>query len=67
MGSRLGEGDRIVDDVARLRKIFDEGPLGVAVLDATYRLVDVNSRFCDMLGYTPGRTYGADVPGVHTS
>jgi len=35
----------------RLRRVFDEGPLGIAVLDATYRLVDVNSRFCDMLGY----------------
>ena len=40
-----------MDDIERLRRVFDEGPLGVAVLDATYRLVDVNSRFCDMLGY----------------
>ena len=41
-----------MDDIERLRRVFDEGPLGVAVLDATYRLIDVNSRFCDMLGYT---------------
>ena len=36
----------------RFRKVFEQGPLGVAILDLDYRWVSVNARLCEMLGYT---------------
>jgi two-component system CheB/CheR fusion protein len=37
----------------RFRKIFEEGPLGMAIIDRDYRFVNVNARLCKMLGYDP--------------
>ena len=34
------------------RKVFEEGPLGMAVAGLDFRLVEVNQRLCEMLGYT---------------
>ncbi|MFW9993222.1 MAG: PAS domain S-box protein [Candidatus Odinarchaeota archaeon] len=36
----------------RFRKIFEEGPLGMAVIDLNGRFLEINRLFCDMLGYT---------------
>jgi PAS domain S-box-containing protein len=36
----------------RFRRIFDQGPLAIAMVDRSYRFTKVNSAFCDMLGYT---------------
>ncbi|MFQ5822964.1 MAG: PAS domain S-box protein [bacterium] len=36
----------------RFRKIFEEGPLGMAIVNSHYRLVKVNTVLCKMLGYT---------------
>ena len=36
----------------RFRKIFDDGPLGMAIIGGDYRFVKVNRMFCEMLGYT---------------
>jgi PAS domain-containing protein len=36
----------------RFRKIFDEGPLGMAIVDLDYRFVTVNSALCRMVGYS---------------
>ncbi|MGO9118406.1 MAG: PAS domain S-box protein [Desulfomonilaceae bacterium] len=36
----------------RFRKIFEQGPLGVAILDLDYRWVSVNAKLCEMVGYT---------------
>ncbi|MGE5445906.1 MAG: GAF domain-containing protein, partial [Ignavibacteriales bacterium] len=33
-------------------KIFEEGPLGMAIVGLNYRFVKVNMRLCQMLGYT---------------
>jgi PAS domain S-box-containing protein len=38
----------------RFRKIFEDGPLGMARVGRDYRFVMVNRRFCEMLGYTEG-------------
>jgi diguanylate cyclase (GGDEF)-like protein/PAS domain S-box-containing protein len=35
----------------RFRTIFEEGPLGIAIVDLDYRFVQVNQAFCDMTGY----------------
>ncbi|GAB4281342.1 MAG: hypothetical protein Fur0025_09890 [Oscillatoriaceae cyanobacterium] len=36
----------------RFRKIFTEGPLGMALVGLDYRFIKVNSRLCQMLGYS---------------
>ena len=36
----------------RFRKVFEEGPLGVSIIDLGYRFIRVNARLCQMLGYT---------------
>jgi PAS domain S-box-containing protein len=34
------------------RRIFDEAPIGVALVDPNYRFVKVNTAMCDMVGYS---------------
>jgi DNA-binding NtrC family response regulator len=36
----------------RFRKVFEEGPLGMALVGQNFRLIEVNPAFCRMLGYT---------------
>jgi PAS domain S-box-containing protein len=36
----------------RFRKIFEEGPLGMAIVGMDYRFVKVNATLCRMTGYT---------------
>ena len=36
----------------RFRLIFEEGPLGMAIINPNYEYERVNQCFCDMLGYT---------------
>ncbi len=37
----------------RFRKIFEEGPLGMATVALDYRFVEVNNTLCEMLGHSP--------------
>jgi PAS domain S-box-containing protein len=36
----------------RFRKMFEQGPIGIAILDLDYRWVAVNKRLCEITGYT---------------
>ena len=36
----------------RFRKIFEDGPTGMATLDADFHFLKANSAFCSMLGYS---------------
>jgi PAS domain S-box-containing protein len=36
----------------RLRRVFEEGPLGLALVGKDYRFVKVNSALCQMVGYS---------------
>ena len=36
----------------RFRRVFEEGPLGLALMGRDYRFVTVNSAFCQMLAYS---------------
>jgi PAS domain S-box-containing protein len=36
----------------RFRRIFEDGPLGMAVLDVNDRFIQANARLCEMVGYT---------------
>jgi diguanylate cyclase (GGDEF)-like protein/PAS domain S-box-containing protein len=44
--------DALRESEERFRRIFEEGPLGMAIVGSDYRLVKVNNRLCQMLGYT---------------
>jgi two-component system, cell cycle sensor histidine kinase and response regulator CckA len=35
----------------RFRKIFEEGPLGMAIVDANFCFVQINQTFCSLLGW----------------
>ncbi|MDH3674496.1 MAG: PAS domain S-box protein, partial [Anaerolineae bacterium] len=37
---------------ARFRKVFEEGPIGMALVAPDFRLMQVNATLCRMLGYT---------------
>jgi PAS domain S-box-containing protein len=50
---RLRLAERVArESEERFRKIFDEGPLGMATVARDYRFVRVNNILCKMLGYT---------------
>ncbi|HIK12297.1 MAG TPA: PAS domain S-box protein, partial [Oscillatoriaceae cyanobacterium M33_DOE_052] len=42
----------LLESEERFRKIFAEGPLGMALVGLDYRFIKVNSRLCQMLGYS---------------
>jgi two-component system, cell cycle sensor histidine kinase and response regulator CckA len=59
--SRVRAEQELVQSEARFRKIFEEGPLGIALLSTDCRFLRANTTFCDLLGYTEreilGRTF----------
>src|SRR5581483_8862313 len=42
----------------RFRQVFEQGPLGVAIVDLDWRLMEVNNAFCRMVGYTQDELLG---------
>jgi PAS domain S-box-containing protein len=36
----------------RFRRVFEEGPLGIALIGKDYRFLKVNGAFCEMVGYS---------------
>jgi PAS domain S-box-containing protein len=42
----------IIESEERLRKIFDESPLSIAISAPDFRFLRVNSAFCRMMGYS---------------
>ena len=40
---------RVADE--RFRSVFDDAPVGILVVDDDLRMIDANSRFCEMTGY----------------
>lgn len=36
----------------RSQRVFEEGPLGMALVDLDFRFTKVNTMFCKMLGYS---------------
>jgi len=49
---RKRDDDALRDSEERFRKIFEEGPLGMAIVGLDYRFVAVNSALCQMLEYS---------------
>ncbi len=48
----------------RFRKIFEEGPLGMAVVGLDYRFQRVNAAFCEMTGYSEGELKERTFAGI---
>jgi PAS domain S-box-containing protein len=43
--------DALRESEEKFRRIFEDGPLGMTIIDPEHRFILVNRRFCDMLGY----------------
>jgi diguanylate cyclase (GGDEF)-like protein/PAS domain S-box-containing protein len=48
----------------RFRKIFEEGPLGMAIVDLDYRFARVNNTLCQMVGYTEEELISLTFPDI---
>jgi PAS domain S-box-containing protein len=45
----------------RFRRIFEDGPLGMIVIDPDYRFLKANKAFCEMLGYPEQELVGRSI------
>ena len=43
--------DALTKSEERFRKVFEDGPLGMAILDGEFRFVAVNRKLCELFGY----------------
>lgn len=44
--------ERLYESELKFRKIFEEGPFGMALLNSDFRFIMVNAQLCQMLGFT---------------
>ena len=50
---RVQSEHRLRESERRFRAIFDQAPMGIAVIDShTGRFIQINQKYCDILGYT---------------
>ncbi len=42
----------IQESEQRFRKIFEEGPMGMGILNTEFKFIEVNQTLCDILGYS---------------
>lgn len=42
----------LAESEERFRRVFEDGPIGMALVDLEYRVVEVNRVLCEMLGYS---------------
>jgi len=56
--------DALRESEEKFRRIFEDGPLGMGILDPEHRYILVNRRFCDMLGYTAEELLGKSLDDV---
>lgn len=50
-GRKLSE-ENLRESEERFRRVFEEGPIGLALVGRDYRFFKVNSAFCQMVGYS---------------
>ena len=48
----------------RFRKIFEDGPIGMVIVNMEHRFVKLNTAFCQMLGYTASELMGLTVTDI---
>jgi PAS domain S-box-containing protein len=44
------------------RAIFEDAPIGIVVVDADLKVVDVNAAYCDLVGYTEAEMMSRRIP-----
>ena len=49
---RLTAGRRLQESEARFRRVFEEGPLAISIVDPSLRFVAANAKMCRMVGYS---------------
>jgi PAS domain S-box-containing protein len=54
----LGESE------ARFRQVFEDGSVGMAIFSTSFRFLEVNRAFCQMLGYAPAELVGRNFQDV---
>ncbi len=50
--SRRNAEEVVRENAQRFQKVFDEGPLGMALVDPDFAFLRINDTFCRMLGYS---------------
>ncbi len=48
----------------RFRRVFEESPIGISLMDEDLRIIEANNAFCQMLGYTEEELIGATLVDV---
>jgi PAS domain S-box-containing protein len=48
----------------RLQAIFNNVGIGIIEVDADDRIISVNDRTCEIMGYSPGELNGKDIPSI---
>ena len=64
ISDRLRSERELRESEERFRKIFAEGPLGMAVVALDYRFSKVNARLCQMVGYTEEELMALTFPDI---
>jgi PAS domain S-box-containing protein len=49
---RKRTAEALQESELRFRKVFEDSPLGMAVIGPDYRVIKANDRLCELLGYT---------------
>lgn len=57
-------GDRLRHGEAHFRAVYEQAAIGIAVVDASARFVDVNPCLCDLLGYAASELLQLSEPHV---
>jgi two-component system cell cycle sensor histidine kinase/response regulator CckA len=62
---RIQYENNLKESEARFRGIFEQVPVGVALLDqSSGRFINSNQHFCEILGYTPEELGQVHLPGI---
>ena len=64
MSERKQADEKLRLSEERFRKIFEDGPIGMAIVDLEHQLVKVNAAFCQMLGYTEPELVGTTIATI---
>ncbi|MBA3581350.1 MAG: PAS domain S-box protein [Gammaproteobacteria bacterium] len=57
---RLAE-HALLESEERFRQVFEEGPIGMYIIDKSLNVVAANKAFCDMLGYNREAVVGVNI------
>ena len=64
ISERIRDEQKLRESEDRFRKIFEEGPLGMAIVSPDLQFLKVNSKLCRMLGYSQQELTGLGVADV---